>query len=474
MNKSILSYLTVALATVSLFLSACQDDLSEIGNSISNSEVVINVDSLTYNLNASSVATPALESRSSYSLLGSIRVPEYGELECSYLTQFLPAESLNLPDTITSTDIDSVKMIFSIPKDYVTGDTLAPQQLKVYSLNRQLPSSIPSNFNPEGYYDTTPIAVKSYTLSGYSFNDSTFTSKSNIEVKTLLPLELGQKVVEAYSEKPEIFVWPQEFAKYWPGIYVAPSFGKGCVAPVQNTSIYAYFPQTKVTTVKDSEGTSQVVYTQVADSVCLFTTAPEVFSSVNISYSPSENIVNMVNAGKSIITTPGGYVVSFKFPAKEILSNYWKEEYELGVINNLNFSIPASTVSNSYGLGMAPSLLMVKTSELDDFFAEGKLPDNKTSFASKYSSEDNAYTFSSMRQYIVDLRAKGEENITDDDIEFTLIPVTLTTEDYTDSSSGSSVTAVTSVTPYILMPTMADLDTENAIIVFTYSNQILE
>ena len=474
MNKFFISYLTVALATVSLFFTACEDEVSGIGDSISNSEVVINVDSLTYNLNATTVAAPSFESKSAYSLLGSIRVPEYGALDCSYVTQFLPAQQLNLPDTITSADIDSVKMILTIPKAYISGDTLAPQQLKVYSLNKQLPENISSNFNPEGYYDPAPITTKSYTLSGYTYSDTTFTNSSTIQLKSLLPIELGRKVVDAYSTNPDIFVWPQEFAKYWPGVYVAPSFGKGCIAPVYSTSIFAYFPQTKVSTEKDEEGNSQTVYTQVADSVCLFTTAPEVLSSVNISYSPSDNIKNLIDNGKSIITTPGGYVVSFKFPAKEILSNYWSEEYDLGVINNMIFSIPAQPVSNSYGLGMTPSLLMVKTSEMESFFADGKLPDNKSSFASIFSSETNTFTFNSMRQYIVDLRAKGEENITDDDVDFTLIPVTVQTEDYTDMSTGKTVTVVTSVTPYILMPTMAELDTENAIIVFTYSNQILE
>lgn len=475
MKIKLLSYLAVALATVSFFFASCQDEVSGIGDSLTNSEVTINVDSITYNLHASAIEAPAFETRSGYNLLGSIRVPEYGTLDCSFVTQFLPAESLNLPDTITSANIDSVKMIFSIPKRYITGDTLAPQQLKVYSLNKPLPENISADFNPEGYYDPEDLlSTKSYTLSGYTYKDSTYSSANTIQLKTQLPLEMGKEIVDAYSTNPNIFVWPQEFAKYWPGVYVTPSFGKGCIAPVQQTSIFAYFPQTKVTSEKDENGESQIVYKQVADSVCLFTTAPEVLSNVNLSYTPSENLQKMVSDGKSIITTPGGYVVKFQFPAKEILEAYWADEYELGVINNLIFSIPAKLINNSYGLGIAPSLLMIKTSEMETFFTEGKLPDNKSSFASVFSSDTNSFVFNTMRDYIVDLRAKGEENITDDDVNFTLIPVALTTEDYTDTSTGALVTVVTSVVPYIIMPTMAELDTENALIVFTYSNQVLE
>lgn len=467
--------MTVALAAVSLFFYACEDNVSEIGDSISNTEVSIRIDSLTFKLDAVSIDAPLLASRTGYSLLGSIKVPEYGNLECSYVTQFLPAETLNIPDTITSADVDSVKMFLTIPKNYVTGDTLAPQQLKIYSLTKELPNDINSGFNPADYYDaSSPIAVKNYTLSGFTFNDSTFSGVSTIELKANLPVELGRKVFDAYASNPDIFIWPQEFAKYWPGVYVAPTFGKGCLAPVQKTTIFAYFPQTKAVREEDEEGNDIIKEVQVADSVCLFTTAPEVISNVNISYAPSDILIDMVTDGKSIITTPGGYAVKFKFPAKEILKDFWNQESHLGVINNMTFSIPAKAISNSYGIGIPPSLLMIKASELETFFAEGKLPDNKTSFTSVYSTDKASYSFNTMRQYIVDLIAKGEYGISDDDLELILVPVTVTTEEYTDGSTGQLVTSVTSVTPYIIMPTMVDLDTENALVVFTYSNQMLD
>lgn len=472
--NSIIKSLTVAMATVSLFFTACNDDVSQIGNSISSSQVQINVDSLTFNLQASTIEAPALESRSSYTLLGSIRVPEYGSLDCSYVTQFLPAEKLEIPDSITPADVDSVKMILSVPKAYITGDSLAPQQMKVYSLTKQLPSDIASDFNPEGYYNPgSPLTVKSYTLSGFDYNDSTFTSTPTVSVKASLPVEMGRDAFTAYKDNPDIFVWPQEFAKYWPGIYVAPSFGKGCIAPIASTRVYAYFPQTRASSYTDDDGKVQVVYTQVADSVCLLTTAPEVISSVNIDYQPSDALKEMVAEGKSIITTPGGYTVSFRFPAKEILQEYWKDDYNLGVINNMIFSLPAKIVKNDYNIGLAPALLMVKTSQMDSFFSEGKLPDNKDAFYSLFDSETYGFKFSSMREYIVALREKGEGNITDDDVDFTLVPVNVTTDSYTDYSTGQAVTVVTSVAPYIIMPTMMELDTENASVVFTYSNQTI-
>lgn len=472
MKNKIYGGMTVALATVSLFITACEDEISTIGNSISSSDVTINVDSITTRLAAHSIDAPAFESRSGFTMLGSIDVPEYGSLKCSYVTEFLPAETLSIPDTITPEKIDSVKLILSVPKIYITGDTLAPQQLTAYMLNRQLPADVKGDFDPAGYYDAgKPAAVKNYTLSGYTFGESTYGSNSNVKVKAKLPLEFGRDLVEQYRDHPDLFVWPQEFAKYCPGVYVENSFGKGCVAPVQTSSVYLYYPKTKTDADYDENGNIQYTTTVVADSVCAMITAPEVLSNVSIDYRPSELLQNAVAEGRSIITTPGGYAVSFRFPAEEILDRYWSDDYDLGVINNMIFSIPAKTIGNQYGIEPAPSLLMVKTSEMATYFAEGKLPDNVTSFYSNYSAAKGAYAFNYMRQYIVDLKNKGAANITNDDVEFTLIPISISTEDYTNTSTGTLVTTVTAMTPYILKPTMVELDTDHAEVNFTYSNQ---
>lgn len=474
MKNRILLYSAVAIVMAAMATASCQDELSDIGNSLTPTETTINVDSVSYDLLGATIPAPMFESKSNFTLIGAVSVPEYGDLACSYVTQFLPTESLNVPDSITSANVDSVKMILSVPKAYITGDSLISQQLKVYSLTKDLPADIPSSFNPEGYYDpASTLGIKSYNLSGETYKDTTYTASSLVSIKVPLPLQMGVDVFKAYETTPEIFTWPQQFAKLWPGVYVESSFGRGAIAPVANTCIYAYFPKTVASSVTDSEGNVSTAYKQVADSVCLFTTAPEVISSVNIDYRPSPAIQALVDEGNSIITTPGGYAVNITFPAKQVLEQYWDQSYDLGVINNMTFSIPAKEIANKYGIGVPPSLLMVKTSELENFFSEGKVPDNVTSFTGEYSASKGVYSFGSMRKYIVEMRAKGEGNITDDDLAFTLVPVEVTTESVTNPYTNEVTIYVTGVLPYILKPTMVQLDTRNANITFTYSNQLL-
>ena len=184
----------------------------------------------------------------------------------------------------------------------------------------------------------------------------------------------------------------------------------------------------------------------------------------------SDQIKDRIAQGETIITTPGGYVSKFKFPAKEIIEKYKDSDRNLSIISGLSMSIPAEVVENDYGLGIAPYMMVIKTSEIDKFFAENKIPDNKTSFYAQYDSTNKRYYFSTLRTYLLDLIEKG--TITDDDVDFSLIPVQITTE--SNESYYNTTTYVTKCVPYTFYPTMTKLDTQNAQIVFTFSSQVID
>ena len=76
-----------------------------------------------------------------------------------------------------------------------------------------------------------------------------------------------------------------------------------------------------------------------------------------------------------------------------------------------------------------------------------------------------------MRTYILDLLKK--EKLTDEDLDFTILPVSLTYETNSDYY-GSSTSYVTKCSPYTIKPTMTRLHTDKATIVFTFSSQLLD
>lgn len=453
--------------------SACDDDVSQIGGSITKGEITISVDSTDYDLHAVSVVNNNYDSRSGNLLLGNIDVEEYGRLNCSFVSRLLCVTSVPQADTVPVERVDSCILRLVMARTDITGDSLAPQQVTVYKLNKQLPDNITNQFDPTGYYDpSTRLGRRSYTISEIAKSDSAFVSDGSVgkAVDIKLPVELGRDLFTKYKNEPEIFQWPQTFAQYFPGLYVESSFGRGCVANIYYMYMYVFFhtPDEKKTTVDGETVTTK--YNRV-EAVTVCSNAAMVLSSNNISYSVSDKIKDLIANGETVITTPGGYVARFNFPIQDIIDDYKNKDHNLSIISNLSMTVPAEKIDNDFNIGAAPYMLMIKTSEIDSFFKNNKIPDNKTSFYATYDSTNKRYVFSGLRPYLLNLLDK--ENISDDDVDFSLIPVSITQEKST-TGYGQTVFYVSKCVPYTATPTMTRMHMEKAKIVFTFSSQVIE
>lgn len=469
-----------ALVTLGAIFTACEDTQSDIGGSLVGSEVTIVVDSAAQSLVAKSVEELAYDARTTSKLLGRINVPEYGSLDCSFVSQLMSATKLEIPDSIKVEDVDSMRVVLTIPRGSLTGDSLAPQQMKIYQLTKQLPIQINNQFNPDGYYNkANPLGVKSYTLSALGMTDSAFLVQSDVNVKIKLQDQLAKKYFTMYRDSltRPVFNMPQTFAKVFPGVYVEQNFGNGCVGVISDVKFYLYwryYTTTKFNTgEKDKDGNYifNTVKHLLRDSVCIFSSQPEVLSSNCINYQPAASLKAMAQNGNTIITTPGGYRVDFTFPVAQYLNKYAANLNRLSVVSTLEMFLPAKEIKNDHGIGVAPYLLMVKSSERENFFKNNKIPDNKTSFYATYSSTTGGYTFSGMRDYIVDLIKSGKP-VTAEDTDFSLVPVMLTLE--TQTEYNTEVTYVTKCVPYVGRPTMTQLDMNNAVINFVFSQQMIK
>lgn len=455
---------------------ACQDDTSTIGGSLASGEVTITVDSIETDLRGKAEWIDNFDSRTTTKLLGNLTIPEYGNLNCSFVTQMMSATKMNIPDSIPESDVDSIRLVMSIPRGALTGDSLAPQQLRVFRINKALPKDIDSKFDPAGYYDPSAVfATKSYTVSNISKNDTIFAKSAYVNIPMKLPNEFGLELFRKYRDNDPIFEWPATFNQWFPGLYVEQNFGNGCVANISSVRAYLYWHRKeKISVTVDS---AKVEYRDVTrrDSVCLLASAPEVLSSNNIHYNPSARLRQLAAEGKSLVTSPGGYVTTFRFPVRQLLDRFLEADTELSVVSSLILKIPAVSVKNDYGMTPPNNLLMTTMDERESFFRENKIPDNVTSFYCTYDSDNKMYTFSSMREYLLkklDEYRKDPTNFAEDEV-FCLQPVAVSTETV-QQYYGQSVTYVTRVAPYLTSPTMVELDMEHAQILFTFSSQVLE
>lgn len=464
---------------VALF-SSCEDETTTIGSVISAGEVIITVDSINYQLNAKAIRIDQFDSKTGNLMIGNLQIENYGNLTCSFVTRLMSSANLEIPDSIFGLDnfverVDSCKLIMGAKRNDIVGDSLAPQKMTVYKLTEQLPSNIDNNFNPEGYYDPAiPFATKSYTVSGIAQKDSAFYNNNYVEINVDLPISFGREIFSAYKNNPSIFQWPQTMAKeFLPGLYVKSTFGNGCVANITTVYVGVFYHTLEEETTEEND--EKITTIEKVNNIAIpFTVSPEVLSSNNISYQPSENIVlkneATENNGEVVITTPGGYIAQFSFPAEDLLERYKKQNIHLSTINDLILYIPGESFDSSTGIGVTSNMLLIKKSEYEDFFANNKVPDNKTSFIGVYNASAGLFQFTTLRNYFIDLLSKVE--LSDEDIDFYLVPVDITTE--SSSTYYSETTYVTKCIPLTSKPTMTLLNTNEATIAFSFSTQIIE
>ena len=439
--------------------TACEDAASEIGTSITGADVKIVVDS-SFTASGKTVLVNTIRPKTSVQLIGRISIPEYGTLESDVVTQFLPSTELDTAK-FTYTNVDSIYLNLRYANSAFIGDSVAPMQLSVYPLTKQITSDIASNFNPDGYYSTTPIGTRIYSAS--TFKSETPTSK---EIDVKLPTELGRRLFKAFEDNPSDYADGRIFARdVFPGIYLRSTYGSGCLTQITVCAMTVYLRKIYTPEGKEEPDTidAQHLY---------YLTTPEVVSNNNIRYNMSDKLSSMIAQGHTMMIAPCGSEIEFAFPLQEVIDTYRKHK-GIAVINSLSMSIPVDSIKNSFGVTPPPYALMVLKKDRDEFFAKNKLTDNVTSFYASYNAVTSTYDFSSMRSYITSMLEKDE--ITADDFTFSLVPVNVSFEELASSGSyyfpTTANTTESEIQPYATAPVMADVHIDEAKIKFTYSLQ---
>lgn len=468
-------------AVMGMAFTACDETSPATGGSLVTGEVEIVRDS-TFTITGLPEATGAVRSSTILQLLGRYSAEGYGQFESDIVCQYMPAASLDTTG-VTAERIDSVKLSLAMYRDGFAGDSVAPMGLAVYPLTKQLPSVMYSDFDPKGYYSETPIGQTSYSaLIHQQPNvgaDAEGAIYKNIEVK--LPVEIGRSLFEKYLEDPKVFNNPSAFAQWFPGLYITNTFGSGRVTRISYNTINVYYHAV----YQYTDTLDQLRDTVIPAVASYMGVTPEVMTNNNIRYTMAPSLRERAEKGEPLLVGPLGYDVEFKFPAADILSRYNASCGPLAVVNSLSLKIPATDISNDYGLTPPPYVLLIKKSQKEEFFAKGKINDNLSSFYAAYDAINGCYTFSSMVDYINEIIKKG--SVDADDEEFVICPVQVSffsnassTNDYYYSyyygysyGSSSSSATVSSITPYVTEPVMTLLQLDKAEVVFSYTKQTL-
>ena len=450
----------MAAIAAALAFVACDDSTSTIGSSLVEDKTEIIEDS-SFTISATTVSNPDIMSRTLNQLIGSLDARGYGRLTSDVVTQFMPAAALDTTG-ISPENVDSVQLVLFLNKGAFAGDSLVPMGINVYRLTRELPSPIYSTFDPTGYYDSSaPIGRTIYT--GAALHNDSLQNLTYRSIIINLPRQIGVDIYNEYLTHPETFQTPTAFAKFFPGLYIANSFGSGRVTTIHETRINFYYKRW-IEVNRDSV----TVDTLVQQSATYLAVTPEVITNNNLSLKLSDDIRRRIDAGEKIITAPTGTDVEFTIPIDRMISSFQERGGAMSVFNSLAIQIPVEEVENAYGINPPEYLLMVPKKYREEFFSKNELPsDEKFTFYATYNSTDRTYTFNGMRRYFVDMLAK-EEPITDDDRTFVLTPVDV---DWTESQTTQGEMVMSGMAPFISGPAMAVMKTDSSKVVMIYSKQ---
>lgn len=461
MNK--LKYLLYTCVGLGLTTTAigCDDSISGIGNSLVDDDASIIIDS-SFTLSGVPVVNNTVQSRTTTQLIGDIDTKEYGSFASDFVSQFMSAMTIDTAG-VKVTDIDSVKLLMFFTSGSITGDSLVPMGLKIYPLTAQLPTPIYSDLDPTGYYDENDCWTRNtqvYTGNAL-YNDSVNALKyRTISVK--LPIEFGRKVFNEYITNSATFATPEAFCQFFPGLYIKNTFGSGRVINIRESRINFYYRK-KTTKTVNGETRDTIINTNAT----YMAVTPEVITNNIIRMKVSDNIEAMVARQEPVLVAPASYDVKLTFPATDIIAKYESGDVDMSVINTLTMSIPVEDITNGHNILPPTNVLLVLAKEKDEFFANNKIADNKTSFLATYNGLTKSYDFTDMRQYLLDLLAKT--SLTADDYTFYLTPVDVVTETSSSGYYTSGQTYITAVNPYVSGPAMCKLNLGEAKIKFTYS-----
>jgi len=444
-----------AAAIVAIAFAACEDSANSIGSSLTGDNVEILVDS-SFTITGNTYRITSIEPKTNHQLIGSVSIPGYGTLSSDVVTQFLPSTVLD-SENFKASDVDSISLRLTYFPNNIYGDSVAPLGITVYPLTKLLPDDIKSDFDPDSYYSKSALGSAIYNAS--TLDDSISQALSYREINVKMPVELGREIFQAYIDKPANFDNGQIFSEnVFPGVYIRNSFGSGRLTNVSATGMSFYF--TKIT--KEEEKTD----TTISEHQYMLAT-PEIISNNIIKYNMDSELEARLNAGDDIFTAPVGTESEFSFPIKEIIDVYKNRGGKQAVINTLSLQIPVDSLIS--GLTPPPYVLLVLKKDREEFFANNKLPDNKTSFYATYSASTGSYSFSGLRSYFSEMLSR--EEIKPEDYTFQLIPVQVSFEELVNSGYYSSTTQYieSEVQPYALSPVLGQLHFDKAKIKLIFS-----
>ena len=386
---------------------SCDDTTNTIGDSLIDNGDKLSITADTFSVASETMVAGRVIARSSTGYLGRMVDPEtMTTVTGNLMSQFHVLSNYELPakDSIMSRDAnneiiaDSCDIRFYYSTYY--GDSLSQMKMTAYELSKPVKEgeSYYSDFDPEAQGYIRPAAQggiaekRSFTLTDYTEADS-IRNRRNYNRNIIVRLNkqykdkkgvtynnYGTYLLRKYQQDPSAFRNPYRFLhEICPGFYFKVDGGSGSMAHIQLAQLNIYFKNKQ-------KG-------KVSEISTNFVSTEEVLQLTNFS-NDNTKLQQLANeSGHTYLKTPAGLFTKLTLPMSDIMAGHTNDSINtakvvLHRINNISTS--------DYQFGIPHNVVMVPADSLQSFFANNRLPDNKTSFMATYNSKTNAYEFNNI------------------------------------------------------------------------------
>jgi hypothetical protein len=406
---------------------ACEDSsILEIGDSILPDEDKIEVFRDTIPITLRTVKTDSIYAKAINATLGEYYDPTFGILNAGFACQFYPSIRFQNLDNLIDGKIDSIYL--DIYYSYM-GDSLAPMELTVYPVNKQLEKNYYTTVNPEQFADMShPLSKYAYTAKNQNISNYYLYGRLSVP----MPVEWVQKYVDAIREDSTINQDKNKFINMFPGLYLKSTFGSGCLIYTGSKITDAY-TQIRIQYRTKEEGTSYEGGDSIRKRYAYWAVTKEVIQ-IN-AYKNTQIDDLLLNDTITYIKSPAGVFTELTIPIPEIIQKIGKKQF-----SSVKLSLEAyrrdewSYSLNLPGIGeysstadMVAKLLMIPPDSTKNFFEQQQVANNITSYTTRLNTSTYTYDFnniSNLIRYAID--HKPDENL-----KLWLIPVEV---NYTYSS----------------------------------------
>lgn len=423
---------------LSTLIYSCDDSTSGIGNSIIAAGDSIPAGAATYDVKTQSILADSVYARTITAYLGKYTDPQFGEFTADFIAQFNCTDNYEFPETIQEITGLTFRMYYGA----YFGDSLNAMRMQVDTLSKVIPEQELNTFytsvDPTQYYDPTtkPVARKAFAARGASAKDSTYTyTDSYGYTNTIsyywqdvtLPTSLGQLMYDKYVENKDNYKNAESFIKnVLKGFYVHSTHGDGTILYIDDMQLHLNFKYL----IESSSGKVD----SLVNGASVFAATKEVIQANR--FQNSDRLKELIAETKhTYLKTPAGIFTEVTLPIDEIAEMHLRDTLNAASITFTKYNEKSES---KYPMGTPQTLLMVRKSDMYDFFEKNKTYDNKVSYISQFVSSGataNTYSFTNIAPLIslcVAEKAKGTHD--EDWNKVVLIPVKTETD-----SNGSII-----------------------------------